>query len=302
MSAPYKNVALAGASGSVGKALLPALLASGKFNVTVLRRASSTATFPDSVKVIDVDFDSVDSLTAALAGQDAVVSAVTASAPIDEQKKLVDAAIAAGVKRILPSEFGCDLDHELVKQLPVFSGKKEIQNYLKEKIKSTPLSYTLTYSGPFLDWGLEHQFVLKTVDSKPILYDGGNTVFSTSTLAHVADAVIAILSKPEEFKNRVVRFQSVAISQNGLLALAKELAPERDWQPEVVKIDDLTRAADERLAKGQLDAQTFTPYLIRAIHGAQYGSKFTTLDNELLGLKPLTNEEVKEIVKQTLKV
>lgn len=301
MAALLKNVALIGASGSVGKVLVKAFLDDGRFNVTVLRRGSSSATYPSSFKVVDVDYDSLDSLTAALAGQDAVVSAINSITPVDTQKKFVDAAIAAGVKRFLPSEYGCDLANELARALPVFSPKVEIQQYLKEKAESTPLTYTFAYSGPFFDWGLEHQFLLKTVDSKPKLFDGGNTVFSTTKLDTVAEAVLAILSKPEETKNREVRFQSAAISQKALLALAKELAPQRNWQPEVVKIDDIVRVADERLAKGLLDHETFIPYLVRAINDPRYGPKFETLDNELLGLKQLTDAEIKDTLKQYLK-
>jgi uncharacterized protein YbjT (DUF2867 family) len=301
MAAPFKNVALIGASGSVGKALVKALTDNDRFNVTVLRRGSSSATYPSSFKVVDVDYDSLDSLTAALAGQDAVVSTINAAAPVDTQKRFIDAAIAAGVKRFLPSEYGCDLSNELAQKLPVFAAKIAIQKYLKEKAESTPLTYTFAYSGPFLDWGLQYQFILTTVDSKPKLFDGGNTVFSTTNLDTVAQAVLAILSKPEETKNREVRFQSTAISQNGLLALAKEVAPKRNWEPEVVKIDDIIRVADERLAKGQLDHETFVPYLVRAINDPRYGPKFETLDNELLGLKQVTEEDIKDIFKQILK-
>lgn len=298
MATVFKNVAITGASGSVGKVLLQALLDSGKFNITVLKRSTSGATFPDKVKVIDVDFESVDSLTAALAGQDVLLSTVGTSGLGTEQKKLIDAAVAAGVKRFLPSEYGSDLDNELAAKLPVFAPKVDVQKYLKEKAKTTPLTYTIVYSGPFFDWGLEHGFIFKTAEYKPTLFDGGNTVFSTSTLDTIAKAVIAILSKPEETKNRAVRFQSAAISQNKLLELAKEIAPQHNWQPEVVKVDDLTRVADERLAKGLLDAETFVPYLFRAINDARYGSKFETLDNELLGLKQLTDAEIKEILKK----
>ncbi|KAM0450018.1 hypothetical protein ACHAPV_008650 [Trichoderma viride] len=301
MAALLKNVALIGVSGSVGAVLIKAFLNDKRFNVTVLRRGSSSATYPSAFKVVDVDYDSLDSLTAAFAGQDAVVSAINPITPIDTQKRFIDAAIAAGVKRFLPSEYGCDLDNELAQKLPVFAAKIAIQKYLKEKAESSPLTYTFAYSGAFLDWGLEHQFLLKTVDSKPQLFDGGNTVFSTSKLDTVAEAVLAILSKPEETKNRAVRFQSAAISQNGLLALAKEVAPQRNWEPEVVKIDDVIRVADDRLSKGLLDHETFIPYLFRAIHDPRYGPKFETLDNELLGLKQVTEAEIKDIFKQYLK-
>ncbi|KAL7914073.1 hypothetical protein GGI35DRAFT_490392 [Trichoderma velutinum] len=300
MATTLKNVALTGASGAVGTPVLKALLASGNFNITVLRRNNSKSTFPDNVKVVDVDFESVDSLTAALAGQDAVVSTVGSTGLGDEQKKLIDAAVAAGVKRIVPSEYGCDLENELTAKLPVFAPKVGVAKYLEEKAKTTPLTYTLAYSGPFLDWGLEHNFLFKSAGSKPILYDGGDAVFSTSTLETVAQAVVGILNNPEETKNRAVRFQSAALSQNQLLKVAKEVAPERDWQPEVVKLDDITRVADERLAKGLFDFETFAPYLIRAINDPRYGPQFPSLDNELLGLKQLTEVEIKEIVKSKI--
>ncbi|KAL7923786.1 hypothetical protein ACQKWADRAFT_289294 [Trichoderma austrokoningii] len=301
MAALLKNVALIGASGSVGKVLIDAFLNDKRFNVTVIRRGSSSATYPSAFKVVDVDYDSLDSLIAALAGQDAVVSAVNPITPVAIQKRFIDAAIAAGVKRFVPSEYGCDLNNTLARALPVFAPKVEVQEYLKQKAESTPLTYTFAYSGPFLDWGIEHQFILKTVDSKPRLFDGGNTVFSTTKLDSVAAAVLAILSKPEETKNREVRFQSAAISQNGLLALAKEVAPLRNWEPEVVKLDDIIRVADDRLAKGLLDHETFTPYLFRAINDPRYGPKFETLDNELLGVKQLTEAEIKDLLKQYLK-
>ncbi|PTB65677.1 NAD(P)-binding protein [Trichoderma citrinoviride] len=301
MATVLKNIALVGASGNVGKVLLPALLAANKFTVTVLRRrASSPSTLPSGVRVVDVDFSSADSLAAALAGQDALVSTVGSGALNDEQKRLIDAAVAAGVRRFLPSEYGCDLQNELAAKLPVFAHKVEVAGYLEDKARTTPLTYTLVYSGPFFDWGLQHNFIFKSAGSRPLLYDGGSTVFSTSTLDAVAQAVVGVLSKPEETRNRAVRFQSVAISQAQLLAIAKEVAPERDWQPEVVKLDDITKAADERLAKGLFDQETFTPYILRAINDERYGPKFEKLDNELLGVKQLTEEEVKAIVKEKL--
>jgi len=76
-----KNVAIAGAAGNIGSPLLKALVDSGEFVVTVLTRAGSKATYPASAKVVVVDFESVESLTAGLKGQDALVSAVGVSLP-----------------------------------------------------------------------------------------------------------------------------------------------------------------------------------------------------------------------------
>jgi len=74
-----KNVAITGANSNVGAPLIKALVDSGEFVVTVLARASSQTSYPESVKVVVVDLESVESLTAALKGQDAVVSTVGVS-------------------------------------------------------------------------------------------------------------------------------------------------------------------------------------------------------------------------------
>jgi putative NADH-flavin reductase len=87
----------------VGPAILRELLKSGLFDITVLTRESSTHKFPEEVKVVKVDYTNLESLTKALEGQDALVSAV-ATLAVPSQRMLIDAAVEAGVKRIIPSE------------------------------------------------------------------------------------------------------------------------------------------------------------------------------------------------------
>jgi uncharacterized protein YbjT (DUF2867 family) len=82
---------------------LKELLKSGLFEVTVLTRESSNHKFPPEVKIAKVDYTSPESLAAALEGQDALVSAVATLAVLS-QRLLIDAAVKAGVKRIIPSE------------------------------------------------------------------------------------------------------------------------------------------------------------------------------------------------------
>jgi len=93
------------AAGTVGKPVVAALLESG-FSVMAITRYESMATFPVEVTVTKVDITSVNALTAALKGQDAVVSTLTTSATSGTQRTLIDAAVAAHVKRFIPSEFG----------------------------------------------------------------------------------------------------------------------------------------------------------------------------------------------------
>lgn len=299
MSTVIKKVAITGAAGDLGTVVFDKLVRSGKFDIRVLRRFGSKSTFPESTDVVDVDFDSFDSLKSALVGQDAIVSTVGYSG-LQSQLTLIDAAAAAGVKRIIPSDFGANLDNPKTRQLPVFGDKVKAQEHVSDKSKTTDLTYTLVYNNAFLDWGLEHDFILRISDAKPVIIDGGDLPFSATTLGSVADAVVGILTRPEETKNRSVRIHDIVTSQNQLLALAKKVAPGKSWEVVPVKLDDLTVAADARLAKGIYDVETFAPYLSRATLDPGFGGKFDTTDNELLGVKGVSEDEVTQILKKIL--
>ncbi|KAH7193799.1 uncharacterized protein B0J16DRAFT_336021 [Fusarium flagelliforme] len=288
-----KNIAVAGAAGDLGSAVFKALLDSNKFNLTVLTRPTSTSTFPSNVKVIKVDYDSLSDLTSALQGIDAVVSAV-GSLAIPSQNLLIDAAIAAGVKRFLPSEYGSNLVIPSVRKLPTFATKVEIEDKLiglKDKI-----SYTFVYNGIFLDWGIKNNFFFDFSQPEVTIWDEGNVEFSTTTLASVGDAVVGVLNHPEETKNRIVYVQDTVLTQNKFLELAKQ-ASGKEWKVKHVKIDDVTAKSDENVAKGIFDWPTLAPYLFRAIFDENSVPKFEKLDNELLGIKGVTEEQVKDLLK-----
>jgi len=295
-----KTVAVAGASGSLGSVVVEKLLATGKFQVRALRRHGSSATFPAGVDVVDVDFASVHSLTIALKGQDAVV-VTTATTAVKEQYPLIDAAVAAGVKRLLPSEFGSNIDNDKARKLPLLSGKAEVADYIIEKTKTSGLTYTSVYNNAFLDWGLEHDFLLRISDYNPVLLNDGNLRFSTTTLSTVADAVVAVLNKPDETRNRAVFVHDLVTTQNELLALAKRVAPEKPWRETHVDLEEAFAGALGRLAEGKVDMETVTPILWRAVFDPAYGGNFRKTDNELLGLKGKTEADVIEILKKYVK-
>ena len=99
MATTYKSVAVAGATGRIGQAVVKALL-DADFTVTVLTRPESSNPFSEAVKVAQVDYNDTESLASALRGQDALISTVGYAAMLG-QEKLIDAAVATGVKRIL---------------------------------------------------------------------------------------------------------------------------------------------------------------------------------------------------------
>lgn len=143
------------ASGNLGRPIVKALLDAGEFYVTAVSRTTSSATFPASVRVVRVDFLAQDDLEGAFLGQDAVFSVSAPSSSLVDQKRIIDAAIAMGVRRFIPSNFGADLHNPNTAALPLFRDKIAIHKYLEEKTVSVPgFSWTTIYTGPFLDWGL----------------------------------------------------------------------------------------------------------------------------------------------------
>jgi hypothetical protein len=69
-----------------------------------------------------------------------------------EQKRFVDAAIRAGVKRFLPSEFSANSQNEAVLQLlPLLRLKKELVEYLKSK-ENEGLTWTGIATSGLFDW------------------------------------------------------------------------------------------------------------------------------------------------------
>ncbi|KAM0549197.1 hypothetical protein ACHAPJ_009506 [Fusarium lateritium] len=297
---PIKNVAAIGASGTLGTVALKKLLEADKFNITVIRRAGSESTFSSDVKVVDVDYSSLDSLRSAFKGQDAVISLVPTFAA-DAQKGFVDAAIDAGVSRFIPSEFSANLANANARTLPVFAAKIKLQEYLVEKTKYSDLTYTFIYGGGWLDAGRHRSFLISSTGDTTNTYDGGDVRFSASTLDTVADAIVSTLDHLEETKNRSVHVHSLVTTQNRLLALAKEVVPEKSWDTIDFKLDDLTTTSDQRLANGHTDFETFVPYILRAIFDPAFGACYEKTDNELLGIKKASEEDIKATLRTLLK-
>ncbi|KAI0166923.1 NAD(P)-binding protein [Hypoxylon sp. FL1284] len=292
-----KTVAIAGASGNVGPSLVKQLLEDG-FQVTALTRKGATHTFPASVTAVEVDYASPASLEAALRGQDAVISAVGFDG-LPQQLPLVSAAAAAGVKRFLPSEFGGDATNEKTSALPPFEPKKAVLDALRREAAGGKMTYTLISTGPFLDMGLRFGMFVDAKNKTANLYDGGDVRFSTTTLESVAKAVSGVLRNLEATENRNVRVHSVSTTQNALLAKAKKAVGTDGWTVNVVKTDDVLAGAHAKLKEtGEVDRIGF---IVSAVWGQGYGSDFQDVDNELVGVRKLTEDEVQSMVDSVAK-
>lgn len=275
-----KNVIIVGAGGNLGPSILKAFLSSS-FNTSVLSREGSSSTFPAGINVIRANYDSVDSLKQAFQGQDAVFSLVGQG--VGEQDKLIDAAIAAGVKRFLPSEYGCDTANAKTRAiLPFFEAKYGTVNYLKTK--EDAISWSSIVTGPFFDWGIKVGFLGFDPKSKTAtIVDSGNATFSTTNLGAIGQAAVKVLENADATKNQYVYIGGFQTTQNEVLAAAEKITGEK-WTVNKVTAKDFVAKGTEQLQKGDLHG--IGPLILAITYGDEQLGNFTKhgLWNDKLGL------------------
>lgn len=266
--------------------------------MTVLTRdGSKQRGLPEDITIKQVDYDSLESLEAALKGQDALVSAMSFEA-IHVQKNLVEAAAKAGVKRMIPSEYGNDLLNPKLAAFPIYQPKIAIRERCEELTKEFPsFSWTTIHNASFLgpDWTLD--FIVDMKNRKADIKDGGDVLFCATTYDDIAQAVIGIFTHPQETANRPVRISSVNTTQNELVAIAKELGATDGWNLTYSSTEDLESEALRRWAEGDHSEEVIAMFINRAFIGKGWGGYFPVRDNDLLGIKGLERDELKAIVK-----
>lgn len=153
---PIRKVIIIGATGHLGSHLVSAFDADPHFEVSILSRASSDRSrFPSHIPVYCVggNYDSSESeLVELLKGQDAIISAIAAQG-VPQQRTIINAALKAGVKHFVPSEFGHDTRNEqAARLLPPFlvTQKRRIVEYLQSK-EIEGLKWTAFVTGPFFE-------------------------------------------------------------------------------------------------------------------------------------------------------
>jgi uncharacterized protein YbjT (DUF2867 family) len=137
-------------AGNVGRSIVKALV-DAKFNVSVFSRQDSPANVHESVAVITTDYSPHRSRKPQ--GQDAVVCAIGPGPGVASQMEIIDAAVKAGVKRFIPSEFGGNTQTETSPDFVRLNGVKvQVIDHLKEVATANPgFSWTGLSTGVLFD-------------------------------------------------------------------------------------------------------------------------------------------------------
>ncbi|KAL2671607.1 hypothetical protein Neosp_014197 [[Neocosmospora] mangrovei] len=279
-SSSINNVLVLGAGGNVARSTIKALLEEN-FTVTGLTRDTSKAVLPAGVKHVKSDYSEA-SLIEIFKGQDAIVSTVSSIVPGDAlaiQETIVNAAIGAGVKVFIPSEYGVDTsNHDASTYIPFLKDKIDTLDYLKTQ--QDKISWTAIVSGSMFDWGLNIPGFggLDVSARTATIFDGGDIPYEATNLDQVGRAIAKSLKNPEATRN------DFTVTQNQVVG-ALERATGEKFEISHGTVEGLWQDGATQVKEGQLLGTL--AMLAGAIYGKGGLANFSVtkgLWNEKLGL------------------
>ena len=217
------TIVLAGATGDLGHRIAQALLHRGAVVRALIRPESASK--PEvavlrelGAEIVEVDFNSVTALTKACAGAACVVSALSGlrDVIVAGQKRLLDAAVAAGVPRFIPSDFSIDYT-----KLAAGSNRNlDLRREFNQRLDQAPIQATSILNGMFTDL-LTGQAPVVLFGPKRVLYYGdADQPLDFTTIANTAEFTAAAALDPTT--PRYLRVAGEVATIRGLQKAASE--------------------------------------------------------------------------------
>ncbi|KAJ4290209.1 hypothetical protein N0V90_010424 [Kalmusia sp. IMI 367209] len=304
-----KNIAILGARGNVGTALVTQLL---KFpsppSITAISRSTSTSPYTpppgSNIALKTVDYTSLDSLKDAFAGHDAVVNCITGGATQYEPSKLIiDAAVSAGVRFFFANEFVTNLASPQFRRLPesLAGAKARIREYLEALGKEGKIVWTALNGGPFFDmWLMKGPAGFDIKNKEARIYGTGEHPLYWTPLPTIGLAAANMLRNPSAVTNRAVHicpFATGTLTQNTILA-ALEGVLSTTFSITNVDVAKINQNARIALDRGEIAKAMRGLTISNQFYEGDSGNNLEELtENELVGVG---NTSVKEAVRDAI--
>lgn len=225
MNAPL--VVLAGATGDLGGRIAKALLARD-VKVRCLVRPESMPGGQDPLlkaqaEIVSVNFNDVTAVAAACTGATCVVSALSGLREVilDRQSVLIDAAVQAGVKRFISSDYSADY----TKSEPGHNRNFDLRREFAGRADRAPIAVTSILNGAFMDMlGAEMPIIQPRIRS--VLYWGARNQpldFTTrdDTAAYTAAAAL------DDTTPRILRISGDTVTASNIAAIMTRASGKR---------------------------------------------------------------------------
>ncbi|KAL8404424.1 hypothetical protein RB594_009321 [Gaeumannomyces avenae] len=316
------NIVLVGAGGQVGSHIASALADTGKHTVTALTREGSTSKLPAGVKVARVpSYDDEVAVTEALkaAGAQVLVITLSVMASPETQPHLIRAAVAAGVRFIIPNSWGIKMSDKKLAEETLLGNKDVVAQETIAQAGGGGVSQLVFIACGF--WyefslaGGRDRFGFDFADRVFLMLDGGDTKMHVSTWTQTGRAVAAALSLPvlprSPGSGEPMTLSGAASSPEAVLHVKSFLLSQKDMFESVKRVTGTTDAdwtVLQKTSKEQYEEgrDAFLKGDRMAYAKLLYGrgwfpgaGRFDSVDNEALGLP---EEDLDEATKEAVRM
>lgn len=217
------TIAVAGATGNLGRRIVSGLVERGA-DVRALVRPGTPSDKRKPLEqagatVLEADLGNVAALTAALAGAACVVSALQGLRDVilGTQSVLLDAAIAAGVPRFIPSDFSIDF-----MKLPAGTNRNlDLRREFHQRLDTAPIAATSILNGAFAELLISRMQLLDLKASRVTHWGSEDQRLDFTTIDDTASFTAAAALDPHA--PRALRIAGDSISPRELATVAGEV-------------------------------------------------------------------------------
>lgn len=278
-----QTILVAGGTGNLGRRIVKAAIARGAEVRAIVRNGSEPEKIEKLTKlgaeVITVDMSNVDELKQACQGASCVVSALSGlhETIVDSQIKLLDAAIAAGVPRFIPSDFSSDFTKLPAGENRNFDLRKEFHQYLDK----SPIAATSILNGAFADEILSYNTPLYDVKNYSVGYWGDKSDWKIdfTTMDNTADYTAA--AALDSTTPKILRIASFQISPNELVSVGKEVKNREFKLVPMGSLEDFSASnKKERAAHPEGEKEVFPSWQNKQYLYSMFSVQNIPLDND----------------------
>lgn len=198
------------------------------------------------------------SLKSVFAGQDLVIN-TTAGGDFEQQIGIIDAVIAAGVRRFMPHEFGHDtLNKGITDRVLKSAGRAKVIEHLRKKaIQTKDFEWVGAATGYTLDTGLISGNLGFDMEWHSATIHGiGTETFAASSLQRVGQVVARVIAHWEAVKNQYIYAAGVLTSANEILRSAEKVT-QREFTVGNYDVEDCIKEGETRIQRGYPDSGMF---------------------------------------------
>jgi uncharacterized protein YbjT (DUF2867 family) len=274
------TVLVVGATGNLGGRIVKALLAQGA-NVKALVRHSSDEGKVQHLKqsrvdVVMVDMDNQEELTQACQGVSCVVSVLQGlqDVIVDTQTLLLNAAVAAGVPRFIPSDFSTDF----TQVEPGENRNFDLRREFKARLDQAPIAATSIMNGAFAEILAYGTPLLNMKDKTVGYWESPELKMDFTTMDDTAAFTAA--AALDASTPRVLHIASFQLSANGIAETATEALQQPFNLIQMGSLADLSAHNHrERAAHPEGEQEVFPRWQQSQYIQSMFSVQIDTLDN-----------------------